>query len=104
MDFAALLGGFISEYFATRISLHLYINRAFMDLSWASFIAPTLKTCVFGLIIGTVSCYYGFTINEGSAGVRRAATKSVVLSSLLVILSDVCLVKVIYFFFPGSAL
>ncbi len=104
MDFAGLLGGFLSEYFATHISLQLYINRAFVDLSWASFIAPTLKTCVFGFIIGTVSCYYGFTINEGSAGVRRAATNSVVLSSLLVILSDVCLVKIIYFFFPGSAL
>jgi len=104
MDFAGLLGGFVSEYFAARTSLQLYINRAFVDLSWASFIAPTLKTCVFGFIIGTVSCYFGFTINEGSAGVRRAATNSVVLSSLLVILSDICLVKIIYFFFPGSAL
>jgi phospholipid/cholesterol/gamma-HCH transport system permease protein len=104
MDFAGLLGGFISEHFATHISLQLYVNRAFADLSWASFIAPTLKTCVFGFIIGTVSCYYGFTIDEGSAGVRRAATSSVVLSSLLVILSDVCLVKIIYFFFPLSAL
>jgi len=104
MDFASLLGGFISEYCATRISLQLYVNRAFVNLSWASFIAPTLKTCVFGFIIGTVSCYFGFTIDEGSAGVRRAATNSVVLSSLLVILSDVCLVKIIYFFFPGSAL
>jgi len=104
MDFASLLGGFISEYFATHISLQLYVNRAFVDLTWASFIAPTLKTCVFGFLIGTVSCYFGFTINEGSAGVRRAATNSVVLSSLLVILSDVCLVKIIYFFFPESAL
>jgi len=104
MDFAGLGGGFISEHLATHISLRLYINRAFADLSWASFIAPTVKTCVFGFIIGTVSCYYGFTIDEGSAGVRRAATSSVVLSSLLVILSDVCLVKIIYFFFPSSAL
>ncbi len=104
IDFASLLGGFISEYFAIHISVQLYINRAFSALTWASFIAPTLKTCVFGFIIGTVSCYFGFTIDEGSAGVRRAATNSVVLSSLLVILSDVCLVKIIYFFFPGTAL
>jgi phospholipid/cholesterol/gamma-HCH transport system permease protein len=104
MDFAGLLGGFISEYFASHTPVQLYINRAFVDLSWASFIAPTLKTCVFGFIIGTVSCFFGYTINEGSAGVRRAATSSVVLSSLLVILADVPLVKLIYFFFPGSAL
>jgi phospholipid/cholesterol/gamma-HCH transport system permease protein len=104
MDFAGLLGGFISEYFSTHTSVQLYVNRAFVDLSWASFIAPTLKTCVFGFIIGTVSCFFGYTINEGSAGVRRAATSSVVLSSLLVILVDVPLVKLIYFFFPASAL
>jgi len=104
MDFAGLLGGFVSEYFASHISVQLYINRAFVDLSWASFIAPTLKTCVFGFIIGTVSCFFGYTIIEGSAGVRRAATSSVVLSSLLVILADVPLVKLIYFLFPGSAL
>jgi phospholipid/cholesterol/gamma-HCH transport system permease protein len=104
MDFAGLLGGFISENLATHISFQLYISRAFADLTWASFIAPTLKTCVFGFIIGTASCYFGFTIDEGSAGVRRAATSSVVVSSLLVILSDVCLVKIIYFFFPLGAL
>jgi len=104
MDFAGLLVGFISERFATHISFQLYVNRAFINLSWASFFPPTMKTCVFGFIIGTVSCYFGFTIDEGSAGVRRAATSSVVLSSLLVILSDVCLVKMIYFFFPLSAL
>ena len=104
MDFASLLGGYISEYFASHISVQLYTNRALSNLSWASFLAPTFKTCVFGFIIGTVSCFYGYTTNEGSVGVRRAATNSVVVSSLLVILSDVSLVKIIYFFFPGSAL
>jgi phospholipid/cholesterol/gamma-HCH transport system permease protein len=36
--------------------------------------------------------------------VRRAATNSVVLSSLLIILADVILVKGIFFLFPGDAL
>jgi phospholipid/cholesterol/gamma-HCH transport system permease protein len=104
MDFAGLIGGFLSEYMISHMSLQLYVSSAFSNMGWANFIPPTLKTTVFGFIIGTVSCFYGFTINEGSDGVRRAAMNSVVLSSLLIILSDVTLVKLIFFFFPGDAL
>jgi phospholipid/cholesterol/gamma-HCH transport system permease protein len=104
MDTTGLLGGFFSEYFIAHMSFQHYITSAFSGVGWANFIPPTLKTCVFGFIIGTVSCYYGFTMNEGSDGVRRAATNSVVLSSLLIILADVILVKGIFFFFPGDAL
>jgi phospholipid/cholesterol/gamma-HCH transport system permease protein len=104
MDFAGLLGGFFSEYMISRMSFQHYVASAFSSLGWANFIPPTLKTCVFGFIIGTVSCYFGYTTNEGSDGVRRAATNSVVLSSLLIILSDVVLVKLIFFFFPGDAM
>src|SRR6266403_1412151 len=80
LDFAGLLGGFASEY------------------------APTLKTAVFGFIIGTVSSFLGYTTNEGAAGVGRAATRSVVASSLLIILIDVILIKFIFCIFPESAL
>ena len=104
MDFASLLGGYISERFSSHMSIALYVHRAFASLSWSNVLAPTLKTCVFGFIIGSVSSFFGYTINEGSAGVRKAATNSVVLSSLLIILSDVVLVKIIYFFFPGGPL
>jgi phospholipid/cholesterol/gamma-HCH transport system permease protein len=104
MDFTGLLGGFASEHFISHMSFQFYVDSAFSSVGWANFIPPTLKTCFFGLIIGTVSCFYGYTMNEGSDGVRRAATNSVVLSSLLIILSDVLLVKLIFFFFPGDAL
>lgn len=104
MDFAGLLGGFISERVASGISFQLYLSRAFMSLEWSNFIAPTAKTAVFGFIIGTVSSYFGYTTNEGAQGVGRAATNSVVVSSLLIILVDVILVKCIFFLFPENAL
>lgn len=104
MDFSGLLAGFLAEYGASHISFHLYITRAFASVNWANFIPPTLKTAVFGFIIGTVSAYFGYTINEGAEGVGKAATNSVVLSSLLLIVSDVILVKAIAVAFPGSAL
>jgi phospholipid/cholesterol/gamma-HCH transport system permease protein len=104
MDFASLAGGFLSEYLISHISLQLYLDRAFKTVEWANFIPPTLKTSVFGFIIGTVSSFFGYTTDEGSEGVQRAATNSVVLSSLLIILADVILVKAIFFLFPRNAL
>jgi phospholipid/cholesterol/gamma-HCH transport system permease protein len=104
MDFSGLLGGFLSEFASSRISFHLYIARAFQDLEWSNFIPPTLKTAVFGFIIGTVSSFFGYTTNEGAHGVGKAATNSVVVSSLLIILADVILIKCIFFAFPENAL
>ncbi len=104
MDFSGLLGGFLYEYVTSRISFHLYITRAFMDFEWANFIPPTLKTSMFGLVIGCVSSFFGYTTNEGAQGVGRAATNSVVVSSLLIILVDVILIKLIFFVFPENAL
>jgi phospholipid/cholesterol/gamma-HCH transport system permease protein len=104
MDFSGLLGGLLSESVASGISPRLYLTRSFMSMGWSNFLAPTLKTAVFGFIIGTVSSYYGYTTNEGAQGVGKAATNSVVISSLLIILADVVLVKCIFFLFPESAL
>jgi phospholipid/cholesterol/gamma-HCH transport system permease protein len=104
LDFSGLLGGFLSEYAATRLSFQLYISRAFASFNWSNFYAPTLKTAVFGFIIGTISAFLGYTTNEGAAGVGRAATRSVVASSLLIILLDVLLIKFIFFMFPETAL
>ncbi len=104
MDFAGLLGGFLSEELSSHIGPTLYINRAFDYLQWSNFIAPTLKTAVFGFIIGSVSSYFGYTTDKGAQGVGEAATNSVVLSSLLIIVADVLLIKCIFFLFPDTAI
>jgi phospholipid/cholesterol/gamma-HCH transport system permease protein len=103
-DFSGLLGGYLSEYGASHISVPLYMGRAFQDLRFENFIPPTIKTSVFGFIIGTVSSFFGYTTNEGAEGVGRAATNSVVLSSLLVIVADILLVRCIFLVFPETAL
>src|SRR6202051_639749 len=104
LDFSGLLGGFLSEYAATRLSFQLYITRSFSSFEWSNFYAPTLKTAVFGFTIGTISSFLGYTTNEGAQGVGRAATRRVVASSLMIILIDVILIKFIFFLFPESAL
>ena len=104
MDVAGLIGGYLVELGTAHLSLQLYLYRAFDQVSWATFLPPTFKTIVFGFLIGVISSYYGYTTDEGSAGVGRASTRSVVLSSLAIILADVFLVKIIFLLFPESAI
>lgn len=104
MDVCGIVSGFLSEHFMSHLSLQLYMTRAFRQVQWSNFVPPTLKTAVFGFIIGGVSCFFGYTTDQGAEGVRRAATNSVVISSVLIILADVILVKIIFILFPGNAL
>lgn len=104
MDVMGLAGGYVAERVTSGLSVQLYVSRAFHSVSWAAFIPPTLKTAVFGAVIGLISCYLGYTTNEGAEGVGRAATNSVVISSLAIILIDVVLVKAIFFLFPDTAI
>lgn len=87
-----------------RSCLQLYLSRAFSDFQWSNFWPPTLKTCVFGFAIGAISSFFDYTTNEGAQGVGKAATSSVVVSSQVIILLDVFLIKLIFFIFPESAI
>ena len=83
------------------MSWQLYFERAFSYISYSDIILATLKTIVFGYLIAVVSSYLGFTTSRGTEGVGEASTRSVVMASVLIILSDVILVKLIFFFYPA---
>jgi phospholipid/cholesterol/gamma-HCH transport system permease protein len=103
MNFTGILGGFVAETTATGMSLNLYFNRAFSLIDMTDYVPATLKTMVFGFIIATTSSYLGFTTDSGTEGVGRASTSSVVMSSILIILANVILVRIIFFIFPEAA-
>lgn len=94
-DASGLLMGWIAQTLAEPISLHQFIDKGFSGATLKDFLPPTFKTAIFGLIIGLIACFQGMRTNGGAAGVGRAATSSVVLASLFVILADVVLVKII---------
>ena len=102
MDFAGIVGGYVAEAFVSGMSYRLYVERAFTFVSFTDFVPATAKTVVFGFIIAVVGSYLGFTATQGTEGVGRASTRSVVLSSILIILADVLLVRVIFFLFPEA--
>jgi phospholipid/cholesterol/gamma-HCH transport system permease protein len=100
MNFAGIFGGYLAETIATGMSLKLYFTRAFTLVDMSDYVPATLKTMVFGFIIATVSSYLGFTTSSGTEGVGRASTHAVVLSSILIIVVNVILVRLIFFVLP----
>ena len=99
-SFFGVLMGWVATDFLEPISLGRFVSAGFKSASFKDFLPPTFKTCVYGVIIGTISTFQGMRTKGGAAGVGSAATTSVVLSSLFVILADVILVKVILLLFP----
>jgi phospholipid/cholesterol/gamma-HCH transport system permease protein len=100
MDFAGILGGYVAEAAVSGMSWQQYLERSFSYIDYSDILPATLKTVVFGFLIAAVSSYLGFTTTRGTEGVGEASTRSVVMSSMLVIVSDVILVKLIFFFYP----
>ena len=103
MDFAGILGGYVAEASISGMSAQLYLHRAFSLVEFSDFVPATLKTAVFGFIVGTVASYLGVTTSRGTEGVGRASTSSVVLASVCIIVVNVVLVKLIFFMFPERA-
>jgi phospholipid/cholesterol/gamma-HCH transport system permease protein len=94
-DFCGIIMGWVANTLADPISLRLFLENGFKSMEFTDYIPPIVKTAVFGLTIGIVSCFQGLRTRGGTEGVGRAATSSVVLSSLFVILADVLLVRLI---------
>lgn len=101
MNAAGLLGGFAAETVATGMPLDAYFGQAMGAVQFSDLIPATLKTTVFGFIIAVVSSYLGVHTTRGTEGVGRASTRSVVLSSILLIVANVLLVRLIFFFYPA---
>ncbi|MGA2369624.1 MAG: MlaE family ABC transporter permease [Candidatus Korobacteraceae bacterium] len=99
-DLCGLVMGWAAQALVEPLSFHQFITSGFKGADFNDLLPPTFKTAVFGLIIGLIACFQGMRTKGGAEGVGRAATSSVVLSSLFVILADVVLVKLIIMFFP----
>ena len=100
MNFTGIIGGWIAELAISGMSFGLYFRSAFSLVSFTDYVPATLKTMVFGFIIATTASYLGVNTSRGTEGVGRAATRSVVTASILLIASNVVLVQLIFFLFP----
>jgi phospholipid/cholesterol/gamma-HCH transport system permease protein len=98
-DFFGVLMGWVSNAVIAPISFQLFLNQGFKSVTFDDLIPSTLRTTIFGFIIGTISCFEGMRTEGGTEGVGRSTKAAVVLSALFVILADVFLVKLILILF-----
>jgi phospholipid/cholesterol/gamma-HCH transport system permease protein len=93
--FVALASSYAAEMLAGSLSGTLYQNAVLRGLDNTPVVAATLKTIAFGFLIAVAGCYCGLNAPEGAEGVGVAATRGVVVATLLVLVSNVILVQVI---------
>lgn len=93
-DTIAMVGGYFETVLATNMDYRIFINIAFDSLRFSDLIVDTMKTSIFGFIVGIVSCYMGYNVRGGTREVGQAAMRSVVISSLLILLADVIVVRI----------
>ena len=93
--FMGLIGGAVIAEFTTMISMENYIYgiQSFFNewYIWYSI----LKTLVFAFIITSIAAYYGYYVSGGALEVGQASTKAVVSSSIIILLADVILTKLL---------
>jgi phospholipid/cholesterol/gamma-HCH transport system permease protein len=91
--------GILSGWFAAKAAIgitdadFIYGSRYFFrtfDL-WYSLV----KAEAFGLVVTLIPCYVGFTADKGAEGVGRATTYAVVTASVMILLLDTILAKLL---------
>jgi phospholipid/cholesterol/gamma-HCH transport system permease protein len=92
--FVGLLGGMVASVLSLRINATTFWERAIKILEFSDIMQGFMKTVVFAFIIATVGCYQGLNVRGGTQGVGRATTQAVVVSSVLIIVSDTFLTKI----------
>ncbi|HWE35726.1 MAG TPA: ABC transporter permease [Isosphaeraceae bacterium] len=95
LDAAALLGALVAELAAGTLSPELFGNRALDYLYLSDVLPATLKTALFGLLIGLVGCRTGLDADRSTEAVGRAATLGVVRAMLAVFAANVVIVPII---------
>ncbi|MEK6683729.1 MAG: ABC transporter permease [Nitrospirota bacterium] len=87
-DAVGIAGGYFVAVRMLDVNPVIYLRRTTDFLEFDDIYGGLLKAFVFGIIIATVSCYKGFNTEGGAEGVGKATTGAVVLSSMLILISD----------------
>ncbi|HMB07005.1 MAG TPA: ABC transporter permease [Isosphaeraceae bacterium] len=92
LDAAAVLGGLGAEQMAGSLSARVFWQKSLLYLRLSDVVPATLKTAVFGLLVGLVGCWTGLNADRSTEAVGRAATRGVVRSTIAVFAANVVMV------------
>ena len=93
---SGIFGGWLVATKLFGVNEYLYWQKMVDLTEFYDILGGLYKAFVFGFIIATVSCYFGYYTSGGTEGVGRATTNSVVTSSMLILISDYFLTAIIF--------
>ncbi|GAC1307401.1 MAG: MlaE family lipid ABC transporter permease subunit [Isosphaeraceae bacterium] len=98
LDAAAWVGALCAELGAGTLSTWSFQERSLDFLRLVDLVPATLKTSLFGMIIGLIGCWTGLRTDRSTEAVGRAATRGVVRSMLAVFAANALIVPIVHAF------
>jgi len=83
-----VIGGMLLSWAQFGIDPNFYLQTIFSTVTVSDFLSGIVKTFAFGWIIAMVGCFSAFQTTGGTVGVGRATTRTVVVASIAVLVSD----------------
>jgi phospholipid/cholesterol/gamma-HCH transport system permease protein len=87
-DAVGILGGGLVSVFMLGQDGSQYFHTAYQSLQYADVMQGLIKPVFFGFIVASIGCFYGMKTRGGTQGVGRSTTQAVVVSSVLIIVTD----------------
>jgi phospholipid/cholesterol/gamma-HCH transport system permease protein len=93
-DCLGIVGGLLVSVMEFQVTAYYYFTTILDKITFPDVASGIGKTFFFGLIIAIIGCYQGMTTKGGTVGVGRATTSTVVVSSILILVTDFFLTKI----------
>jgi phospholipid/cholesterol/gamma-HCH transport system permease protein len=88
-----ILGGLLIAVMQLGMSAQDYLTSIWQTLTLSDISSGLSKTFFFGFEIALIGCYNGLNVQGGASAVGVATTRTVVVASILVLISDFFLTK-----------
>jgi phospholipid/cholesterol/gamma-HCH transport system permease protein len=92
-DACGVAGGALVAVGLLGLNGSTFFHTAYHSLIYGDVIEGLAKPLFSGFIIATIGCFYGLRTTGGTQGVGRSTTQAVVVSSVLIILFDFLVTK-----------
>lgn len=92
-DIIGIFCGFFYNVVLMGVNRSIYVNQTLAFLELWDIISGLIKAAVFGVIIAIIGCWQGLKAEGGAEGVGRATTKTVVFSSISILIINFFLSK-----------
>lgn len=90
-----VLGGGVMAFVDVDVPVSQFYHAALRSVTLGDFLSGMTKTVFFGFNIAIVACHRGMNARGGTVGVGRATTQTVVITSVVTLISDFVLTKLI---------